>query len=611
MKKILLLLLTVIIFFFSTTNVYADENFSTDYSVSYNVAQNSSTHVTFKVTLTNKTANYYASYYKIQLGLTDVENALASDGEGSIKPEIIKEDGETTVGIPFNQRVVGLGKKMTFTLTFDTAGIAKNLGRILEVNIPGLSNQDDFSSFSVNVTTPPQLGPPAYIKPALINATSNNLTFTKDNLGKSGVYIAYGDSQVYSFDLTYHLYNNNLFKVKTELALPPKTNYQDIDISRINPPPQNVIIDADGNWLAQYALTSSQKLDVHVKGKVRIHLSPRPQDLPPSLRATYTKQVPFWQTQNASIKKMAQELKTPQAIYNYVAKTLSYDFSRVTNKQSRLGAEKVLANPISAVCLEFTDLFIALTRAAGIPAREVNGYAYTQNSRERPLSLVQDVLHAWPEYYDEDRQTWVMVDPTWGNTTGGVDYFHVLDFDHLAFVIKGADSSYPIPAGGYKLPGAENKKDVLVSVDTSFEESLPIFKADLEISKSAFPWNPVVGQLIIRNEGNQMAEAQTIKVSTNILKPNKQEIKIGSIPPYGSITIPLKFSTPSLLTKAQDQVTITIGQKDINAQVLISPFNFSKTQILVAGGILIAIFISLISFVATKFRHLHFFRRKG
>jgi len=51
-----------------------------------------------------------------------------------------------------------------------------------------------------------------------------------------------------------------------------------------------------------------------------------------------------------------------------------------------------------------------------------------------------------------------MVDPTWGNTTGGVDYFNTFDFDHLAFVVKGISSTYPVPAGGYKLTGDENKK---------------------------------------------------------------------------------------------------------------------------------------------------------
>jgi len=611
MKKILFFCLLIIFFIFGAGSVHAEENFSTDYAVSYSVNQNALTHVSFKITLTNKTANYYVSYYKLQLGVRDIQNIRASDGQGAITPDITKDNGGTTLGLQFNQRVVGLNNKLTFDLSFDTTDIADKLGKILEVNIPGLSTQNDFSSFSVNVTTPSQLGAPAYIKPAVISATTNNLTFTKSDLGKSGVYIAYGDNQVYSFDLTYHLYNNNLFKVKTEIALPPKTNYQDVEIDQVSPAPANVKIDTDGNWLAQYLLPPSQKLDIHVKGKAKVNLTPRSEELPDSLKTLYLREQPFWQSEDYQIKKLATELKTPRNIYNYAVKTLSYDFSRVTANKERLGADKVLNSPTSAVCLEFTDLFIALARAAGIPAREVDGYAFTQNARERPLSLVKDILHAWPEYYDSEKKGWIMVDPTWGNTTGGVDYFNTLDFDHFAFVIKGSSSSYPVPAGGYKLPGQEDKKDVLISVDTNYEESLPVFNTDLLITKSAFPWAPVTGQIIIRNDGSQILESQTVKIQTNFLKPNFQEISIEPIAPYGSTTIPLKFTTPSLLTNRQDQVTITIGQKSINAKVLISPFSFSKSVLLTAGGVfLIVILITIISIIATKLWHLHLPRRK-
>jgi len=61
--------------------------------------------------------------------------------------------------------------------------------------------------------------------------------------------------------------------------------------------------------------------------------------------------------------------------------------------------------------MEFTDLFIALSRAAGIPAREINGFAYTDDIRLRPLDLVTDMLHAWPEYYDEEKESGHLLTP--------------------------------------------------------------------------------------------------------------------------------------------------------------------------------------------------------
>ena len=110
--------------------------------------------------------------------------------------------------------------------------------------------------------------------------------------------------------------------------------------------------------------------------------------------------------------------------------------------------------------MEFTDLFIALVRAAGIPARELDGYAHTSNTALRPLTLTKDILHAWPEYWD-DRRGWVMVDPTWENTTGGVDYFNKFDLNHFVFAVKGSSSEMPVPAGSYKFSG-EDSDDVRV-----------------------------------------------------------------------------------------------------------------------------------------------------
>ena len=216
-----------------------------------------------------------------------------------------------------------------------------------------------------------------------------------------------------------------------------------------------------------------------VNGRAKVLLRPKKQKLSQKERKEYLKEQPFWQTTDKRIKELALELKTPYKIYKYVVDNLKYDFKRLQTGMPRLGALGVLKNPSSAVCLEFTDLFIALARAAGIPAREVNGFAYTQNSKERPLSLVKDVLHAWPEYYDSDMQTWVMVDPTWENTTGGTDYFYTLDFDHLAFVIKGISSTYPIPAGAYKISNNQTARDVIVEFGNSFNK--PFFltnKAD-------------------------------------------------------------------------------------------------------------------------------------
>jgi transglutaminase-like putative cysteine protease len=68
-------------------------------------------------------------------------------------------------------------------------------------------------------------------------------------------------------------------------------------------------------------------------------------------------------------------------------------------------------------CNEHTQLFVALARAAGLPARSVAGLAYVGG---------KFYYHAWPEAYLGD---WVAVDPTFGQFPA--------DAAHLRFVIGG------------------------------------------------------------------------------------------------------------------------------------------------------------------------------
>lgn len=610
MKKIIvkLFLIFFLLSFLSYRQAFANSNFSTDYDVTYSILENGKTNVNFDVVLTNKTSQYYASSYSIEVGLNDIENVRASDPDGTITPVIIKNNDETAIELNFNRKAVGINNQLNFNLSFDTKSVARNYGKIWEVNIPGLANQDNFQSFNVYVQTPSTFGPPSYIKPEIAAPSKNSLSFTKEQLGSSGIYIGFGNFQIYKFNLSYHLKNSNLFKVKTEIAIPPSTNYQDIEIEDISPKPLNVIVDKDGNWLAQYTLLPSQKIDIAVNGKAKIFLIPKKEPITKDKISIYTKEQPHWEVSNPNIKKLAGKLKTPQAIYEYVVENLTYDLSRVIERKQRLGAVSVLKDPKSAVCLEFTDLFIALARAAGIPAREIDGFGYTQDSKERPLSLVKDILHAWPEYYDFDREAWIMIDPTWGNTTKGLDYFDTLDFDHFAFAIKGENSTYPIPAGGYKIEGDEALKDVNVNFTEGFVEKNVMLTVTQDFSNSYLAGGPIKGNLIIKNVSANISNPQIMEVSTNFLKPTTQRLFVDQIPPYGFLTIPLNLYKTSILTNVNDEITITVGGKSYFKNLKVSPFFLHKLFLL--GGGILSVIIIVLSILVSKTRGLPFFKQK-
>ncbi|OGH38319.1 MAG: hypothetical protein A3B44_01585 [Candidatus Levybacteria bacterium RIFCSPLOWO2_01_FULL_38_21] len=611
MRRLILLLFFFYFFLISPSFSFAASNFLTDYDIRYTIFENQNTHVEINVILTNQTSVYYASSYKIHLGFEQIENIKAFDPDGNILGNVSKDNEEQTIEVNFNKRVTGVGNKLNLTISFDTKEVAQKLGNIWEVNIPGFSPKSNYSSLNAQVTVPKSFGRPAYVKPQIKDwqQKENTYFFTKEQLEKSGISMAFGENQIYKFNLTYHLLNKNLFPIRTEIALPPNTNYQDVQIENINPKPTNVKVDNDGNWLAEYSLSPGKKIDVNANGKIKITLSPKKEPKTDNELSKYLKPKKYWEADNEKIKKLAQSLKTPRAIYDYVSGYLKYDYSRVSSNKPRLGALNSMNDPFSAVCLEFTDLFVTLARAAGIPSREIDGYAYTQNSKKRPLSLVKDVLHAWPQYYDKDIKTWVMVDPTWANTTEGMDYFDVLDFDHIAFVIKGQESNYPVPAGGYKIPGNEALKDVDVSFANIFEEETPTLQIVQNLPNNLISGLPFSGSLLIKNAGKTLAPSQSIIIYTSVLKPYYQRLALGEIPPYGSIILPISFSKTSFLTNRQDLIRISLGGSTLFHKIKITPIFLSKWVLL--GGAVVFFGILIVSVIAIKPWNLPIFRSKG
>jgi transglutaminase-like putative cysteine protease len=480
-KKLTLgvVLLSVLGLYLLPGSINAQNEFSVDANVTYSVQETGKTVVTHAIMLENNISTVYATTYTLSLENIDVANVKAFSDKGDSFPvEISKDGGNTNIKVSFPDTVVGKGVQRNFSITYENSSFAVRTGEVWEISIPRLGDQTNFRNYQLTLNVPKSFGLEAYIspKPESSNFGDGGYTYTynKNNLLQTGVNAGYGQFQVFSFNLSYHLENPLSVASNTQIALPPDTAFQKVYLQKINPKPTNVTIDSDGNWLAIYDLSPRQRLDVSVSGSVQIFASyrsfpePTNQELSDNLKDNE-----YWQVTDPKIRELATKLKTPRAIYNYVSQNLHYDVSRVQPNVQRMGALGALQNPNQAICMEFTDLFIALARAAGIPAREIEGFAYTENPDLQPLGLVADVLHSWPEYYDKDKGAWIPIDPTWGSTTGGVDFFDKLDLRHFAFVIHGRSSKEPYPPGSYKL-GPNPQKDVFVSFGQLPENKISI-----------------------------------------------------------------------------------------------------------------------------------------
>jgi len=593
------LLISFFFLFIFPTKIFSIGEFTSSYNILYEINNSGITKITQNVSLINLTTDKRAESYIIVLKTPHVENISAYDNKGAIKTQVSKTDKQTKIELKFNDIIVGRNKVLSWTLIYEISDLAVKNGQIWEITLPGIPNEDNLVGYNVALKVPKEFGPPLYFSPP-----SNNLTWTKEQIGNGGITGAFGKNQIFDFSLKYHLRNKNSYPIITEIALPPETQYQHTIIEKILPEPDNVVIDSDGNWLAQYKLKQNEKVDVDVLGKAVLFISPQYKIyLNNNDQKKYLTPQKFWEVNDPKIKEIAKTLNSPSDIYNYVVNSLTYDFNKINGGPvKRLGAINALNNKDKAICMEFTDLFIALARASGIPARELDGYAYSTNNSLHPLSLEKDVLHAWPEYYDKNENRWIQIDPTWGNTTQGVDYFNKLDLNHLVFVIKGQNSEYPIPAGSYK--EKDDKRDINVFLTENYNPINYEIKNNVSIvvPKDIISGIPFDVQLIVKNNSGIQYDFGKIIIKLKDLELlSNDSLILENLPPFAQKKIKMKLKSKSFFKTVNAKIDIVINDKLYTKDILIQPFYWSKIVQLL-GGLFAVIFI--LSFTAIA-RHLY------
>jgi len=115
---------------------------------------------------------------------------------------------------------------------------------------------------------------------------------------------------------------------------------------------------------------------------------------------------PFWPADDPAIMTLAQSITAgngtngakAMAILRWLAPGQNLKYSGQTG--SRWGTAKVLKQKFGH-CWDFSDCFVTLARAAGVPSRQVAGWFYGSSG------------HVWAEFYREGKG-WQQVDPTGG-----------------------------------------------------------------------------------------------------------------------------------------------------------------------------------------------------
>lgn len=595
MKRIFALIQSIfllIIFFNSSSNAFAIVKFNTDFQNYYRIDPNGNTHVSFLINQKNNLSIVYATDFGLSINETKISNVKVTDEGTTIIPEVVKTLNQTTISFPFAKKVVGKDKVHSFVIEYDTSDVATKFGNTWQVNIPRLETEENVSSQAVILTVPENFPTPAYIDPKPDSVNKNIYYFSGNKIGNKVISAVFGQTQFYKGNISYHLINESKSKVISEISLPPDTAYQTVFYEKLDPKPIKVFSDEDGNVLAKYSIDPNANIEVNLSFFVKLNLNPKATTIFPSDKLLQSNLI--WNYSNGIFTTPEiNNLTSAKTIYDYIVDKMKYDYEKVNRQKSqKTPAAESLINSQSAICTDFANVFVALARKNGIPARELEGFAISENPDLKPLSLTQDVLHAWPEYFNKATSTWVQIDPTWSNTTRGVDYFNKLDFNHIVFAIHGVSPDYPIPAGGYKYKQEKTK-------DISIEPTDPLTFPEPKFSVSSIKQEGKEIILEINNDSGVSFYGNTITEKNDYIKETEQIINIA---PFGTTEIKLKLIKQPIISQIKTKAIIYINGNRFEQSVSINP---SITQIKIFSGI--GLFLGI---VAITTRYLYLRRQK-
>ena len=549
LKKIAELILSLFcLLILSQTNIAAQEgteNFAISLHSIYTITANGKTLVEQKFTIKNKTPELFVSKYGIIVSSTKLENIEVVHNGKKLIPDITKQKGQTNINVVFEEKVIGEGKNNELTISYTDQDIALISGKVLEINIPELAKHDQYQSYQLELRVPSIFDTPSRISPSNFSLKQegdyNIITYSE--LGNQSVSAIFGNQQVFDLKLNYYLNNPTSQTALTQITLPPETPYQKVHYLNLDPLPQNIKEDADGNFIATYEIPANNSFNVELLAQVLLTLTADPLIPFSQVLTEHLQEQKFWEINHPEIIELGKQLTTPQEIADFVVKKLDYTKQALDQNFERLGAASAIEakNQNNATCQEFTDLFITLARQKQIPARRVVGIAYSKNEELRPSNLENDILHTWPEYYAQEQAAWLRIDPTWQDTTGGIDYFNHFDLNHISLAINGLSSTLPYPAGAYSGASDEkNKKIYLEFAKTGFESSAPSLEIDLLDKKFYGLSLPGHYEIQILNKTGLVWYFKELRVTSEDAEVEiNSETKNYKILPFAKIVLPI------------------------------------------------------------------------
>ncbi|MBI2798593.1 transglutaminase domain-containing protein [Candidatus Saccharibacteria bacterium] len=549
----------------------AAAEFANTVDIKYEARSDGVTRVTETYAVTNQTANKYLNSIQLSAPTDQLTNLTVNYGDGASIPYTTAVKAANSKGysynyqqilINFNRQNAGLGNRWSFVVSFDTTKLVESQGSARTVYIPSVA-ADASVQYKISLVVPDNFGPLHTTGPRPVNAGSKDgfttYNFDQTDIANQSLSLVFGDSTVYDINFNFPLNNDSNTAKTLTVTLPPTTSAQKVYINRLEPQPSATRLDAEGNILADYMVPPRTRMVVKTSVAVVVKYldynlvaSGTKADIPAELVGAYTSPQPYWQANNPAIIQKANELtkgkdtvaKQVQAINDYVVSRLSYNSEKI-KYNIRQGALKAFENPNNVVCLEYSDLTIALLRAAGIPARMPIGYGYSGNLK--PSSSVSDSLHSWVEAYVPG-VGWMNVDPTWAEK---FQNFGTSDLAHVAFAIWGKNNDSPTAV-------MQNGQDINYQYEAttiSYQQAVAQLPSTSQISVSKYAVLPFVSLINYSLQAPQNAAGDNYYLEITE-GSYSQRVKLGSLAPAQKISsvawgLSIGFLNPSTVKVLQ------------------------------------------------------------
>jgi len=219
--------------------------------------------------------------------------------------------------------------------------------------------------------------------------------------------VSYTESRIFKYSLEVSNNTNKLIDDGRVWVYAPNTitSFQKVDF--IKPSEEHQVeIDKNGNYLLKFPISELPPYGSrNISITASMLISKPANSIEQKNIDTFLNQDRFIESEDPKIITIAKQLKgdgdqeTLRNIYDWILNNVVDS----GYQQKAMGALAAL-NSRQADCTEFMYLFVALSRASGIPSRPVSGFYYMDSAR-----LKASDYHDWAEVYVDGY--WRIVDP--------------------------------------------------------------------------------------------------------------------------------------------------------------------------------------------------------